>query len=288
MARSTQYFYDLINNEKDNFTSLNGLLPNNDTYPNLLADLNNNTKVSVWRLLFYVFAYGCYVLDTLFDEHKKEINELISKNIPGTIQWLREEIMKFQYGDTLLWIDNKYQYAIINPSLQIIKYCSVKQVGNQVRIKVAKDVSGMPTPLNITEYNALISYIDKIKFAGTNTYVISNPPDRLKIQLNARYHPMILNSNGELLSNTSIKPVETAIQNYLKNLPFDGKLVVNHLIDAVQKAEGVYDCEIISIEATYASLPYQPINVEYETNAGYIIIDPAYPLSNSINYIPYV
>lgn len=288
MARSTQYFYDLLIAEKQQFSSLNGLTPISDTNQQLLNDLSSNNKVSIWRLFLWIFAYGLHIIDNLFDHHKNEIETIMNSKIPGTIQWLRNEILKFQYGYNLTWIDNKYQYTQIDENAQIIKYCSVCQVGNQVRIKVAKDNNGTPQPLNIDEYNALVNYVEQIKFAGTNSIITSTQPDKLKLQITVKYNPQVLNANGELLNNPAIKPVENAIKNYLKSLTFDGKVIKNTLIDYIQKADGVVDLILTELSATYGNLPYQPILDEYQTDAGYIIVDPQYPLNQSISYIPYV
>ncbi|NSW46506.1 MAG: hypothetical protein HPY79_11890 [Bacteroidales bacterium] len=288
MARSTQYFYDLLIAEKQQFSSLNGLTPISDTNQQLLNDLSSNNKVAVWRLFLWIFAYGFHVIDTLFDHHKNEIETIMNSKVPGTIQWLRNEIFKFQYGYNLTWIDNKYQYTQIDNNARIVKYCSISQVGNQVRIKVAKEVNDMPAPLNLNEYNALVNYVEQIKFAGTNSVITSTQPDKLKLQVTIKYNPQVLNGNGELLSNPSIKPVENAINTYLKSLTFDGKVLKNTLIDFIQKAQGVVDLILIDLSATYGNLPYQSIIDEYQTDAGYIIIEPQYPLNQSISYVPYV
>lgn len=288
MARSTQYYYDLLISEKQQFSSLNELTPISDSNQQLLNDLSSNNKVAVWRLFYWIFAYGLHIIDTLMDYHKSEIETIMNSKVPGTIQWLRIEIFKFQYGYNLTWIDNKYQYTQYDANAQIIKYCSVSQVGNQLRIKVAKDVNGMPSPLNINEYNALINYVEQIKFAGTNSVITSTQPDKLKLQAIIKYNPQVLNNNGELLGNPSIKPVENAINGYLKSLTFDGKVVKNTLIDYVQKADGVVDVILVDLSATYGNLPYHQIVDEYQTDAGYIIIDTQNPLNQSINYVPYV
>lgn len=288
MARSTQYYYDLLISEKQQFSSLNELTPISDSNQQLLNDLSSNNKVAVWRLFYWIFAYGLHIIDTLMDYHKSEIETIMNSKVPGTIQWLRIEIFKFQYGYNLTWIDNKYQYTQYDANAQIIKYCSVSQVGNQLRIKVAKDVNGMPWPLNINEYNALINYVEQIKFAGTNSVITSTQPDKLKLQATIKYNPQVLNNNGELLGNPSIKPVENAINSYLKSLTFDGKVVKNTLIDYIQKADGVVDVILVDLSATYGNLPYHQIVDEYQTDAGYIIIDTQNPLNQSINYVPYV
>ncbi len=285
MAKSIQEYYDELVAEKQNFSSLNGLTPISDSNQQLLQDLSSPSKVAIWRLMIWIFAFGSWIIDTLFDRHVEEVNKILENAIPGTARWLRNEILKFQYGDSLQWIDNKYQYAQVDESKKIIKYCSVNEVGGQVRIKVAKEVNHQPSPLTSNELNALKDYVNKIKFAGTNSIVTSNQPDKLKLSLKIYYDPQLLHPDGTLISDGSTKPVEEAINNYLKNLPFDGTIYINRLLDEIQKAKGVIEPYIISIEATYGALPYQVINESYRADAGYVIIDPNYPLSSNIQYI---
>lgn len=285
MAKSIQQYYDDLIAEKQTFNSLNGLTPVSDTNQQLLQDLSSNSKVAVWRLMIWIFAFGSWVIDSLFDRHKAEVNEIVANAIPGTAKWLRSEIFKFQYGDSLQWIDNKYQYAVIDPAKQIIKYCAVIEVGGQVRIKVAKDNNGQPTPLTSAELTALTDYVNQIKFAGTNSAVTSNAADKLKLILKIYYDPQVLNPDGTLISDGATKPVENAVNNYLSNLPFNGTLYVNRLMDAIQSAEGVVEPYITTIEATYGNLPYQPVTESYQADAGYLVIDPSYPLSNNITYV---
>ncbi len=285
MAKSIQQYYDELIAEKQSFSSLNGLTPVSETNQQLLQDLSSTSKVSVWRLMMWIFAFGSWVIDSLFDRHKAEVNEIVANAIPGTAKWLRAEIFKFQYGDSLQWIDNKYQYAVIDATKQIVKYCAVIEVGGQVRIKVAKDNNGQPTPLTSAELTALTDYVNQIKFAGTNSAVTSNAADKLKLALKIYYDPQVLNPDGTLISDGTTKPVENAVNDYLNNLPFNGTLYVNRLTDTIQAAQGVEEPYITTIEATYGNLPYQPVTESYQADAGYIVIDPNYPLSNNITYI---
>jgi len=255
MAKSIQQYYDELIAEKQSFSSLNGLTPVSETNQQLLQDLSSTSKVSVWRLMMWIFAFGSWVIDSLFDRHKAEVNEIVANAIPGTAKWLRAEIFKFQYGDSLQWIDNKYQYAVIDATKQIVKYCAVIEVGGQVRIKVAKDNNGQPTPLTSAELTALTDYVNQIKFAGTNSAVTSNAADKLKLALKIYYDPQVLNPDGTLISDGTTKPVENAVNDYLNNLPFNGTLYVNRLTDTIQAAQGVEEPYITTIEATYGNLP---------------------------------
>lgn len=48
MARNIQQIYDSIIAEKNTFSTLSGLVPANDSYTSLLADINAASKVAIW------------------------------------------------------------------------------------------------------------------------------------------------------------------------------------------------------------------------------------------------
>jgi hypothetical protein len=285
MARTIQEIYDSIIAEKETRAELLNLQPAPDTSQTFLDDLTSTSKVAIWRLLFYTVAFAIWVHEKLFDEHTAAVNALAADLITGTARWYQLEMFKFQFGDTLLFIDGKFQYAIEDLNAQIIKRSAVQVNGTQVIIKVAKlDITDNPIPLSIAELTAFTEYVNQIKFAGTNTLIVSNDADLLKIEYQVFYDPLVMDASGGLLSDPLVKPVEDAINNYISNLPFDGNLVLTNLTDAVQAAEGVVDPVIGVAEARVGALPFQTIVNKYNAVAGYMKIDPAYPLATQITY----
>jgi len=288
MARTITEIYDEMVTEKQTMSSLNAFQPNIDNSQTLLTDLTSQSKVAVWRLLFFVAAVSIWVLETLFDKHSQEVEARANELITGPALWYRDQCFIFQYGDALTWNGKNYNYPIINDAIKIIKRAAVIEAGGQVRIKVAKLDSGLPVPLSASEKTAFETYINKVKFAGTNIDVLSLTSDLLKISYKVVYDPLVLNSNGELISDTSIKPVELAINNHIQNLPFNGILNLTKLTDSIQASLGVIDPIIQTAEAKYGSIPYQPIINNFNADAGHMVIDPAFPLSTQITYTPNV
>ncbi len=286
MARSINEIYDQMVLEKQNMSTLSGLQPNIDNSQTLLADLTSTSKVAVWRLIFFVVAVAIWVHEVLFDKHAAEIEARANELISGTKEWLRDQCFIFQYGDELEWDGKKYVYVLLDENKRIIKRSAVIEVNGQVRVKVAKlDGSGLPEPLTTSELTAFSAYINKVKFAGTNVAIISYSADLLKIHYEITYDPLVMNDSGALISDPSVKPVEVAINGLIQNLPFNGVLNLTKLTDAIQNATGVIDPILISAEARYGSTPFVPIVKSYEANAGHMQIDPAYPLSTTINYM---
>jgi hypothetical protein len=284
MARTIKEIYNSMVTEKNTMSSLNGLQPATDTATKLLSDLTSESKVARWRLKFWVFAVALWVHEKLFDAHKAQIEKRASELYVGSVIWYHAECFKFQFGDTLSWNGKKYIYDPIDAAKQIIKRASVTEVSGQLVIKIAKLASGVPAKLSTTEMAAFTSYIDLIKFAGTNTRIVSQDADLLKISYSIKYDPLAISATGELLSAPGTYPVEDAITKYIQNLPFDGKLSLTKLTDEIQKVPGVLDPVLGVAEAKYGTLPYSPIINEYNADAGHMTIDSVYPLRNSISY----
>lgn len=290
MARTILQIYDEMILEKENQIQLNALQPSMDSGQTLLNDLTSTSKVAVWRLIFFVVAVQVWTLEKLHDEHKAWINKRASELIVGTTAWYHSISLQFQYGDSLVYdTDQKvYKYAAITPANQIIKLVSVNEVGGQLLIKLAKlDGGNLPIPLASGELTAFQAYMSKMKFAGVKVASVSRVADLLTISYHIYYDPLVLSSTGELISSPGTFPVEDAINNYIKNLDFDGVFSVTQLTDQIQASSGVVNPVFESAQAKFGVNPYVVINDYYKPNAGYLQIDPAIPLNTTIDYIAY-
>jgi hypothetical protein len=287
MARTIIEIYDEMIAEKQLNTALTGLQPNIESGQNLLTELTTASKVAVWRLIFFTVAVAIWTHEKIFDLHKAEIEKRASELITGTLRWYSEQALAFQYGDILVWNDQllKYEYPSGSTGQKIVARASTIEVAganNQIRIKIAKlNNSGKLVPLSATEQNSFTTYINRVKFAGVNLSVTNINPDQLKLQIRIDYNPLILTSTGELISTPGVFPVRNAINNYIANLPFDGVFNVNAMIDKIQSADGVIDPVVISCQAQTGSAPYTTITQNYTADAGYLEIDPSFPLDNT-------
>lgn len=284
MARTVQQIYDEMIAEKESMAVLNTLQPNTDSAQTLLSDLTSSSKVAVWRLIFFVMAVGIWTVEKLFDEHVIWIENRATELIVGTAVWCRVKALEYQHGDSLSYIEPVYKYATINEANQIIKLASVNEVGGQVLIKVAKLVSDEPAPLSTEELDAFRAYMQKVKFAGVNVVCLSRDPDLLKVYYHVYYDPLVLSADGSLISDSSKFPVRDAINAYCKGLPFNGIFSVTELTDKIQQAVGVVNPVFDTASAKYALQPYSILGDFYNPNAGYLKVDPAFPLSDTITY----
>lgn len=281
MARTFAQIYNEIIAEKVNQSTLQDLAPNSESFDQLNSELSSGSRVGMWRLFALLITIAIWTHELLFDQHKLEIDEIIAKSPNGTPRWYQQQVFDWQFGDSLQYIDLKYQYTTIDQAKQIAKLCAVQDRADGVLIiKVAKlDNANEPIPLTTPEINALVGYIFKIRFAGTRYTVVSSDPDLMKVTGTVYYDPIF--DPAVVQAN-----VEIAIDNYLKNLPFDGTFKINSLIDSVQTVEGVKDFTADTIEAKYGALSYAVVQRTYISNAGYLRVDGVFPLSSTITYTP--
>lgn len=286
MARSISTIFDEIISEKETFSSLDDLLPDADKPPDFqpdsaqtfLQDLTSSSKVAVWRSMFWVHAVAIFIHEKLFDVFKAEVEVRAKEIIPATIRFYVIESLKFQFGDDLVFIDGKFVYedstsadAILK---QIIKQASAQDFNRIVTIKLARDDgSGGLTKLIPTEKTAFLSYLDEFKIAGTTIIVITDDPDKLKLAYTIEFDPQVMRSNGTLIEDDS-KPVQDAIDSYIRGLPFNSIFRVLELTDKIQVARGVVNAVADVVDARFGSLPFTSIldvpTEIYLPNAGYL------------------
>ncbi len=220
------------------------LLAKKESDSNLDA-LNSTSKTAIWRLWLYIVAYATNVLESLFDKHYTEVTSIITELKPHTMRWYRQKALAFQYGfdlisDTDVFDNGTATEAQIEAS-KIIKYAAITEATTQSRLvlKIAtEDNAGKLAPITAGQENAFVPYIEEIKDAGVAITVINYLPDILKLNLKIYYDPLVLTSSGVSI-RTGKKPVEDALNEFMKELPFNGELILNSLIDKLQKTEGV-------------------------------------------------
>lgn len=228
------------------------------------------SKVSIENLFLYIVALSIYVLEQIFDDHKSDVDTALANMRPHRLQWYVEKAKAFQYGDAL--VEDADYYAEEDEEAQIISHASAEEKAGKLFVKVAKLVNGALAPLAAAELTAFTNYMERVKDAGVSITYISDVGDDLKLVMDIWYNPLVVSENGELLSNSSVKPAEDAINDFIVNLPFNGEFIVTELVDALQAAEGIDIPVIISAESKYAANDYTNIDGKVVPNAGYFNI----------------
>lgn len=249
----------------------------------VLASLSSTSKFAIYRLFVFVVAFAIWLLEMIFDKHKEQIDTALYEQKSGTPRWYRSMSLVFQYGFNLLTDDDQFDNTGATDdeieASKIIKYCSVKESSesNRLTIKVAGESGTDLNPLNEDQITAFAEYLKEIKYAGVKISVVNNPADRLQLDMDVYRDVLVLDSEGNSIKNAG-KPVEDAVKEYMKNLPFDGELVLNDLIGFLRKVNGVENVNIRLAQSsiwntvTNAYDEYQPINVEKIPVAGYFVV----------------
>ena len=251
-----------------------------------LESLNSTSKVAIWRLWVYIISVAIWSLEKLFDLHRIDIDKRLTELKPHTARWYRSKALAFQYGfglslDSDKYGDNDKQWFTKEQieASKIIKYSAVVESKNEGRliVKIAGEQDDTLQPITDVQKQAFEAYLQEIKDAGVRLSVVNYEPDILHLQMKIVYDPLVLDSNGQSITHAT-KPVETAIKDYLKRLPFNGELVLAHLIDALQQAEGVKIPHLVlaqskNITSSGEYGAFETIEISKIPTAGYFTID---------------
>jgi hypothetical protein len=250
--------------------------------------LTSTSRVSIWRLLALVVATAIWTLETLFDIHVAGVNETISKLKPHSLRWYAEKATAFQFGYNLVDDADYYDNTGIDETTieasKVVAYAAVVEQDRGLRIKVARDTGDLAA-LTAPQLEAFEEYMKRIKDAGVRLNITSSAADELKLNIELYYNPLVLNSAGGRLDGTVSEPVQDAVKEYLKNLPFNGVFVLQNLIDVLQLVDGVKIAHLVGAQARYGLLPFQSFAVKYLPDAGYLRIPN--PGDLTITFIPY-
>lgn len=249
--------------------------------------------VSIENIWFEIIAFALYVQEQIFDHHKKEVDEALRERIPHTLRWYRNKAKDFQYGFPLIEDSDQFDNSghtedEINDS-KIIKYSAVIENQDQRRliVKIATEIDNELQPITEQQEESFKAYIAEIKDAGVPITIVNYLPDNLHLTIRIFRNPMILDQNGTHILNGS-KPVEDAINQFLRELPFNGELILQELANAIEIAEGVEIVQIDNAETSWSPAAGQSqssqnefIDVSVVPVSGYFKIDNF----NDINYV---
>lgn len=252
------------------------------------AELDGLDAVSVkadFKLWQNVFAAVSYIVDQSVEERKNEIDEFSALRYGFNAAWLDKILREFQYGDVLeIHPDTGLlYYPVVDTSKQIIKRVAVVQGnGNYVAKVAGEDESGDAVPFTTPQLTAIEAYLDSY-ILGNNGVPESNPADLLKAEYKVYFNAI----HDEAIVRAE---VEEAIGEYLKTLKtfdFGGIFLLSKMEDAIQSVPAVEDFERVNIEARADGGAFVTVTRSYLPDAGYMDIDPAFPLNATLTLLPY-
>ena len=254
-----------------------------------LSGLTSPSQTAIWNLWFFIQASAINIFEQLQDLYKIELEDIAAAAIPNTDAWVQSKAFEWQYGDNIQLINLVPKYTTVNTAKRIVTRCSVKTDNNKIcQIKVAK--SDPATKLTTLELAGITSYYNVIGNAGISYNIISDEGDRIEIIADVYY-------DGQY-SDTIGQSTRTALENYLKNIPFDGIIYVSKIEDIFQGVTGIKDIKLTAINTRRNSQGYGTGTVVYnlstgtnarlyQTYAGYILQEDeaGHTFSDTINYI---
>jgi len=248
------------------------------------------SAVSLENIIFFDVATAMFVMQELFDRFKTDVSEILSAQLPGTVNWYAWKARLFQFGRKLFAETDYYDNTGLTEeeitTERVVKYAAAVEAKDKsiLYLKVATDDgNGERKPLSPEQLIAFKKYLNEVQYAGVRISVINDPADEMKLQIDIYYDPLVLDENGRRLDGTADTPVQDAIRAYLKNLPFNGTYTNQGLVDTLQAINGVRIAELKSAASRYgAYTEFTEIDAREVAHAGYYHISDANLIINFI------
>ncbi len=264
----------------------NGMLTDIASNEVLSTYLTSNSMYAIYRLFTFIIATAISIFEAFLDEHNKEVDDKIANQRYGTEPWYRDMALRFQYGFTLVqdkdyFINEGFTDEEIEAS-KIIKYSAVNESEDSSRliIKIAGEVDGELSDFeDLDQVEAIEYFFKRIKVAGTNITIINYKADQLYLNLRIKRDPLMIGADGvKKGTEGGGHPINEALQEFMKELGFNGELRLSALVDKLQLVPGVLDATLLSAESSWIDpelngygVP-QPIFISKIAESGYFKI----------------
>lgn len=256
-----------------------------------LSGLTSTSQTAKWNLFFFIVASCIAIFEQLQDLFKSDLETIAASVAPSTPQWTRNKVLQFQTSDVAELNTSTFviEYPVINEANKILTRCAVVTAPNRtVLIKVAKNEP--PVPVSSGQLAELNTYIGTFNPAGIAYIIVNENSDKMEVAANIYY-------NGQY-ANVIEANVTTALENFMANLPFNGTISTQAVVDAMQGAEGVVTVSLIRILVRRNSVSYGSgvilFNlatgvdaVNYQTYSGYVEEETtsSHTFADTLNYI---
>lgn len=218
------------------------------------------SKVSIESIIFYIVAVAIWSLENILDIAIKQQNAHILATKIHSLTWYSDYAKKFQAGDSLPW--GEVEYEVDNPDNKIVKFAAVEKIPGGLLVKIAGLDNDELAPIDNYYFDAFKEYMFRISAAGDNLQFLNAVADELKIKLKIYYDALVLDAQGKRLDGSNDTPVQNAINEYIKKIDFNSKLIPQDMIDSLQEVEGVKIIEIEELQYKYGMLSFMSIPAE--------------------------
>ena len=227
------------------------------------------SRVSIENTLLYLFAAAAWVVESLFDGHKRDVEAALDARLPHRAKWYRDKTLAFMVGKTLIPDTDRYDTEGMTgdeiAALQVVRHATATENSDasMLTVKVAGESGGKRCRLSDEIEAQLAAYIAEIKDAGVRVNLVNSDPDTLSCDVDVYYDAM-------LAPDKVRESCAGAIEKYIENLPFNGEYTNMALVDVLQAIEGVKVVEFNGAVATAAGEKLATdIDGRYTPAAGY-------------------
>ncbi|MEB0262922.1 hypothetical protein [Mucilaginibacter sp. 10I4] len=242
----------------------------------------------------FVFATAMFLLESLIDVFKTEVETIASTAAAASSGWMQNQLKLFQYDvitpQIVQLINFAPSYPVVDASKRIISRASVVTTlaGNSI-IKLA--TSEPPQALSALQLSAAQSYVNAI--GATVSYLcVSSPADQIYINADVYYQGQY----SAIIKQSVIDAINNYLANF-SNVSFNGALKVSDIETTIKNVTGVNDSVLRNVitrsdatpfaNGTYLVQNSQYISRIYSSQAGYIVSETttSHTLADSLNFI---
>lgn len=225
--------------------------------------------LSVENILLYVWAVCAWTVEQLVSRHKAEVTAELEALVAHRPKWYRDKVLAFMADKELEGDSDTYDTEGMSESevtaARVVKHAVATESrdASLLTIKVAGESGGARGSLSQEYERQLKAYISEIKDAGVRVALVNMAADTFNCTVDVYYNAMLQAGNVQTAC-------ESAIREYIENLPFNGEYTNMALVDRLQGVEGVQIVELrgSSAQAANESTTTQ-INARLTPAAGY-------------------
>lgn len=218
-----------------------------------------------WRLWANTIGTAIRSFETLHDEFRREIDDKVARNAPGTIRWCVEMAKRFQNGHEYKFDPETLEmyYETDDPASRIVSVVSVTTAPKLVNFKVAKLENDRITRLTEDELHNFSGYISRVMQAGTQATVISTNADLIRYEAVVYFDPSY--------PATAVREQAlVAADDFRTLLDFNSMFYRQRFIDCLMDVEGVVTVDLVRLERKSSqSDGYTAIDKATELASGY-------------------
>lgn len=227
------------------------------------------SSASIENIMFYVWAVCAWSFEQLLGCHKREVSVIVEEIATHRPKWYRDKVLAFMADKELIPDSDGYDISGLTESdiknSRVVKHCVAMESrdASLLIVKVAGENGGIRTPISDRNETQLLRYLSEIKDAGVRISLVNMEADQFNCSVDIYYNALL---NPEEVKRNC----ESAIKNYIENLPFNGEYTNMALVDTLQEIDGVRIVELQSSSALAANQSTtSAINARLTPAAGY-------------------